>query len=86
MTALTLHAMDENLAAALCRHAAEAGESLNQAAKNLLARALGLAGASRRPEPGFMKFAGTLSPRAAKELRAFVDGAEFSKVDEADWK
>ena len=86
MTALTLHAMDEDLATALCRHAAEAGESLNQTAKNLLARALGLAGASHRPEPGFMKFAGLLSPRAAKDLRAFVDHAEFSKVDEADWK
>ena len=86
MTALTLHAMDEDLATALCRHAAEAGESLNQSAKNLLARALGLSGASRRPEPSFMRFAGTLSPRGAKDLRAFVDDADFSKVDEADWK
>lgn len=86
MTALTLHAMDDDLASALRRHAAEAGESLNQAAKNLLARALGLVGAPHRPEPGFMRFAGTLSARDAKSLRSFVDGADFSKVDPGDWK
>lgn len=86
MTAITLHAMDDDLASALRRHAAEAGESLNQAAKRLLARALGLSGASRRPEPGFMRFAGTLPARDAKAMRRFVDDAAFSKVDEDDWK
>ena len=86
MAAITLHAMDDDLASALRRHAAEAGESLNQAAKDLLARALGLVGASHRPEPGFMRFAGTLSSRDAKNLKSFVDNADFSKVDPEDWK
>ena len=86
MTAITLHAMDDDLATALRRHAAEAGESLNQAAKRLLARALGLDGVSRRPEPGFMRFAGSLPARDAKRLKSFVDDADFSKVDPRDWK
>lgn len=86
MNALTLHAMDDNLAFALRRHAAELGTSINQAAKALLAGALGLTAADKRTPPGFLKFAGGLSRREASGLRAFVDDAAFSKVDEADWK
>ena len=86
MTALTLHAMDDDLSDALRRRAAEMGESLNQTAKGLLARALGLSGRQERPAPGFMRFAGRLSSRDAAELRTFVDGADFSKVDPEDWK
>ncbi|MBR1608140.1 MAG: hypothetical protein IJ678_00820 [Kiritimatiellae bacterium] len=86
MTALTLHAIDDDLSAALRRHAAESGESLNQTAKALLRRALGLAGPARRPLPGFMRFAGSLSAADARTMRDFVDKADFSKVDPEDWK
>ncbi len=86
MTALTLHSMDVELAEALRRRASELGESLNQTAKGLLARALGLTGKRERPAPGFMRFAGRLSSPDAAEMRAFVDGADFSKVDPGDWK
>ena len=33
-----------------------------------------------------MKFAGRLSSKEAEGMRAFVNEADFSKVDEADWK
>ena len=86
MTSLTLHAMDDELFRALRRRAEEGGMSLNQAAKQLLASALGVLGVHRRAEPGFLKFAGSLSAEEADELRAHVDAADFSKVDEDDWK
>ena len=72
MNALTLHAMDDSLAFALRKHAAELGTSINQAAKALLAGALGLSSSSKRPE--------------AAKMRSFVEDASFSRVDKADWK
>lgn len=86
MSALTLHSMDDNLVLALHRHAAELGTSLNQAAKALLASALGLVATEKRDAPGFMKFAGTVSSKDAEAMRSFVDGADFSKVLAEDWK
>lgn len=86
MSSLTLHAMDEELFGALRRRAEEGGMSLNQAAKQLLASALGVMGGRRRAEPGFMKFAGSLSAEDAAELRAHVASADFSQVGEDDWK
>ena len=86
MNALTLHAMDDGLALALRKHAAELGTSINQAAKALLAGALGLSSSSKRPAPGFIRFAGGLSHKDAAKMRSFVEDASFSKVDKADWK
>ena len=86
MNALTLHAMDESLVLALRKYAAELGTSLNLAAKSLLANALGVSTADGRKTPGFMKFAGRLSSKEAEGMRASVNEADFSKVDEADWK
>jgi len=86
MSAITLHAMDDDLASALRQRAAELGTSLNQAAKTLLASALGLGSAVKRERSGFLRFAGSISPKDAGKLRAFVDGADFSKVSEGDWK
>ena len=86
MAALTLHAMDVELADALRRRASELGESLNQTAKELLSAALGLSGERNRPEPGFLRFAGRLSAEDAEEMRQFVDDADFSKVNLEDWK
>ncbi len=86
MAALTLHAMDVELADALRRRAAELGESLNQTAKELLSVALGLSGEQNRPEPGFLRFAGRLSTEDAEEMRQFVEDADFSKVNLEDWK
>ena len=85
MTSLTLHAIDDTLADALRRHAAETGTSLNRSAKALLARALGVESPAARPDPSFMRFAGRLSPAGAAKLRAAVETAGFSRVDPADW-
>ena len=86
MSALTLHAMDVELADALRRRASELGESLNQTAKTLLAMSLGLSGVREKPAPGFMRFAGRLSAKDATEMRRFVEDADFSKVNPEDWK
>ena len=86
MNALTLHAMDVELADALRHRASELGESLNQTAKTLLAMSLGLSGTRERPAPGFMRFAGRLSAKDATEMRRFVEDADFSKVNPKDWK
>ena len=86
MSALTLHAMDDRLVIALRRYASELGTSLNQAAKTLIARALGVSSSRERRPPGFMRFAGGFTSEDAAELRSFVEAASFSKVDESDWK
>jgi plasmid stability protein len=86
MTALTLHAMDYELAEALRRRATEMGESLNQTAKGLLSMALGLSGEREKPSPGFMRFAGRLSGKDVADMKRFVENADFSKVDPGDWK
>lgn len=86
MSALTLHAMDDRLVNALRRYASELGTSLNQAAKTLIASALGVSPSRERRAPGFMRFAGGFTSEDAAELRSFVDAASFSKVDESDWK
>ncbi len=86
MSDLTLHAMDETLAAALRRRAEETGASLNQAAKSLLAASLGVSADRERPAPGFMRFAGRLSAQDAAEMRATLRAANFSRVDERDWR
>ena len=85
MNALTLHAMDDSLALALRKHAAELGTSINQAAKALLAGALGLLSSSKRTAPSFIRFAGGLSHKDAAKMRSFVEDATFSRVDKADW-
>lgn len=86
MNALTLHAMDDRLVVALRRYASELGTSLNQAAKTLIASALGLSSSRERRTPGFMRFAGGFTSEDAAELRSFVDAASFSKINESDWK
>ena len=78
--------MDDSLAFALRKYAAELGVSINQAAKSLLAGALGLTAKRKRTAPGFLKYAGGMSHGEAAELRAFVDGAAFSRIDKSDWE
>ncbi len=62
----------------------KAGKSVNMAAKEILAAALGLVQKPKRRAPSFLKCAGTLSHEAAEELRAAQ--VEFSRVDEEMWK
>ena len=83
MSTITIHAEDY-IAVALREHADKVGKSVNMAAKEILAAALGLVQKPKRRPPSFMKCAGTLSHEAAEELRAAQ--VEFSRVDEEMWK
>ena len=51
-----------------------------------LAAALGLTAKRKKTSPSFLKYAGGLSLDEAAELRAFVDGAAFSRIDKSDWE
>ena len=83
MSTITIHAEDY-LAVALREHAERLGKSVNMAAKEILAGALGLVHKPKRKVPSFMKCAGILSSAAADELRAAQ--ANFSRIDEEMWK
>lgn len=83
MSTITIHAEDY-IAVALREHAERMGKSVNMAAKEILAGALGLVQKPKRRTPSFMKCAGILSHEAADELRAAQ--ADFSRVDEEMWK
>lgn len=83
MSTITIHAEDY-LAVALREHADKVGKSVNMAAKEILAAALGLVPKPKRRAPSFMKCAGMLSHEAAEELRAAQ--GEFSRVDEEMWR
>lgn len=83
MSTITIHAEDY-LAVALREHAERLGKSVNLAAKEILASALGLVAKPKRRMPSFMKCAGMISHEAADELRAAQ--ADFSRVDEEMWK
>ena len=83
MSTITIHAEDY-IAVALREHADKVGKSVNMAAKEILAAALGLVQKPKRRTPSFMKCAGMLSHEAAEELRAAQ--AEFSRVDGEMWK
>lgn len=39
-----------------------------------------------RPATGFMRFAEVFSAKDAAEMRTALDAAEFSHVDERDWR
>ncbi|MFZ4394941.1 MAG: hypothetical protein ACOYOU_04860 [Kiritimatiellia bacterium] len=84
MNTLTLHALDEALAKQLKAHARAEHKSLNQAAKELLAAALGLAPA-RRPNRR-EEFAPLCGCWTEKEARRFdEDVACFSEIDKDLW-
>ena len=83
MSTITIHAED-CIAVALREHAERLGKSVNKAAQEILAAALGLVAKPKRRTPSFMKCAGILSREAADELRAAQ--ADFSLVEESMWK
>ncbi len=85
MNTLTLHAMDDTLAARLKTQAKLEKKSLNQTAKGLLASALGLTAAKRKSRHDeFVPLCGAWSEKDAKRFE--TDVACFSEIDEALWK
>ena len=85
MKSITIHGVDEQLAARLKRVAAEEGTSMNRTVKRLLQEALGL---KPRP-PGhnrdqFEAFLGVWSQSEVEEFGQAV--ADFESIDEDDWR
>jgi len=80
---LTIHGMDDELAARLERQAIEGGLSLNKLIKKLLAKALGLPSARTDRRKDFEGLCGVWSPREAAEFRKAL--RDLERVDPEDW-
>ena len=85
MSTLTLHALDDRLAASLRSKAKREKKSLNRTAKELLAQALGVTPA--KPADHRAEFQCLSGIWSEKEAHAFDRAvAPFSTIDEALWK
>lgn len=85
MGSITIHNVDEHLAALLKKRADEAGTSVNRTVKRLLEQALGL---KPRPDGGNRhEFAAFLGVWSDEELSQFNSAtADLEAVDDADWR
>lgn len=85
MKTITIHNVDDHLAALLQKRADEAGTSVNRTVKRLLEQALGL---KPRPDRGhrheFEEFLGVWSDNELVRFSAATD--DFETVDDEDWK
>lgn len=85
MKSLTIHALDDQLAAQIKQRANELSISMNELAKRLLAESLGLKVPSVSPhQEDFAAFCGIWSEKEAKDFEARV--ADMEKVNQEDWK
>lgn len=81
----TIHGLDTPVAKRLEMYASRENKSINQAAKTLLAIALGVEDAPKvRRENGLRRFRGRIAAREAGKLLKFVETSDFSKVDKED--
>jgi hypothetical protein len=83
MKSLTIHDMDDELAALLERKAGETGLSLNKLVKKLLASALGLSSLRSDRRKDFEPMCGIWSPEEAADFKKAV--RDFERVDPEDW-
>lgn len=83
MKSLTIHGMDDELAARLERQAIEGGLSLNKLIKKLLAKALGLSSARTDRRKDFEPLCGVWSPKEALGFKKAI--RELERVDPEDW-
>ena len=82
---LTIHDLEPTTAKLLMVYARRQSKSLNQSVKDLLAVALGVVPRPRmKVDNGLGRFRGCVDRKAASDLLAYVDGADFSKVDMED--
>ena len=85
MKSLTLHAMDDQLAAQIKRRALELSISMNELAKHLLAEGLGIKVPTEPPHrEAFACFCGSWSEEDAKAFDERV--SDMEKVDREDWQ
>lgn len=83
MKSITIHGMDDELAARLERQAVEGGLSLNKLIKRLLAKALGLSPARTDRRKDFEPLCGVWSQKEASDFRKAT--RDLERVDPADW-
>ena len=85
MKSLTIHALDDQLAAQIKHRAQERSISMNEFIKQTLAEALGIKAPVVPPHrDDFAGFCGTWTAAEAQAFEARV--AETEKVDPEDWK
>jgi plasmid stability protein len=85
MTSITIHNLDDALAALLRAKARADGTSLNQAIKRLLEGALGARPSTTKHRKEFAKFCGVWSKAQAAEFDKAVV-ADLEKADAGDWR
>lgn len=82
---LTIHDMDAPVSERLRAYAERGGKSLNQAVKELLSAALGVTAKPKmRFDNGLRRFRGTIPAKYGDALLAYVENADFSKVEAED--
>ena len=82
---LTIHELEPTTAKLLMVYAKRQSKSLNQSVKDLLAVALGVVSKPRKKvDNGLRRFRGCIDRKDATDLLAYVEGADFSKVDMED--
>jgi hypothetical protein len=85
LKSITIHGVDDHLAALLKKKAEQAGTSMNKTIKRLLEQAMGL---KPRPENDrrevYEDFLGIWSEQDLAAFRAAT--SEMEQVDEADWR
>lgn len=85
MKSITLHALDEDLAAQIKRRAREQSISMNELMKQILAEGLGIKVPTVPPHrDDFASFCGTWKEDEARAFEARV--ADTERVDIGDWK
>jgi hypothetical protein len=85
MKSLTLHAIDDQLAAQIKNRADELSISMNELAKRILAEGLGIRTPAIPPHrKDFEAFCGTWSEAEARTFETHT--ANMDKVDPEDWK
>ena len=82
---LTIHELEPATAKLLMVYARRQSKSLNQSVKDLLAVALGVVPKPRlKVDNGLRRFRGCIDHKNASDLLAYVENADFSKVDKED--
>ncbi|NQT93567.1 MAG: hypothetical protein HQ559_12470 [Lentisphaerae bacterium] len=85
MKSLTLHALDDQLAAQIKRRAREASISMNELSKRILAEGLGLKVPAEPPHrEAFACFCRSWSDKDVKEFNGRT--ADTEEIDQEDWK
>jgi plasmid stability protein len=85
MKSLTLHALDDQLAAQIRNRANELSLSMNELAKRILAEGLGIKAPSASPRREmFADFCGSWTDEDLKEFES--SSKDMRRIDSEDWK